>query len=686
MAFLIMALISCTPAIEDKDPNVRFAAIDKINNQELLAKIALEDKDTLVSYAAIEKLSSQTLIAKVALKSTKWWAREIAVIKLNDQEVLAKVAIGDEETLVRKAAVDKLTSQTIISKVAFNEKDPDIRKVAVKKLTEQSELAKIAEYDNDDSVRLEAAEKLPADHQLHKIILATEDDVKIQTNQLLLFKIAKLAHSSFASSDAIEKLNDQVLLAKLGIENKYNDLELKSIKLALQDKRIQLRFPGIKYNFYRSEIGPQRYIGLHEVLIKGERITIKLIQNGKTIAEATWSTSWPDSLNRQFGDSSSNEFWSANISIEDLFKKLFRLRNFTSEDLVELCHSGIEEIRIGAVANLSDQTMLVEIAKNDTNSEVRKVAAEKLPANHQLRHVILASKKEIEEQRDQQLLVKIAQFGVDSDIRKAAVEKIIDEELLLKLIQESRDSNIRCSAIKKLDPRSAAIEATLVKLALENMDSDIPECSISRLIDWAPMPSLIRPLMPKFALEAKSSTVRYEAVGELNDQSAITRVALEDKDSNVRKRAIEKLEDQRILARILIEDKNQSNREAAFKDFTGWEFLPLLNQGLLKKFTIECKDKWNRIKAIGMLSDQVSLSKIALEDEDSFVRDAATGNINNQEVLNKIAAEDEDRAVRITAVWKITNQEILSKIAKTDKDYSVQEAAKGRIEALRFLK
>ena len=82
---LIASLAGCGPRLDSKDPKVRLAAVEKLTDEAMLAKVALEDESWDVRRTSIEKLTDQALLAKVAVEATDWTVRKIAITKLTDQ-------------------------------------------------------------------------------------------------------------------------------------------------------------------------------------------------------------------------------------------------------------------------------------------------------------------------------------------------------------------------------------------------------------------------------------------------------------------------------------------------------------------------------------------------------------------------------------------------------------------------
>ena len=262
------------------------------------------------------------------------------------------------------------------------------------------------------------------------------------------------------------------------------------IELAILEPRIQSRLPNLKcvsntsqttrgYVRYYPRFGPPPLPGsTADLLVYGENVTIKLEKDDRTLAEASWSTVFPPSIN----PATPPAFLGAEVRGEDLMAKLLHLSVFTPDDLAELAHSSIPEVRSGAAANLIDQGLLGKLA------------------------------------RDKVLVV-----------RKAAVGNLTDQETLAKVVAEDKDPGIHKVAVKNLTD-----QAVLAKLATGTEDRDTRRSAVDKLTDQA--------ILAKVATQDKDWFVRIAAVRKLTDHSVLSKIATDDSDGTVRKAAVEKLQ------------------------------------------------------------------------------------------------------------------------------------------------
>lgn len=169
-------------------PDIRYAALKRLNDQTVLTQVALMDSKEHIRRFAADKITDPILLEKVVtntgdlsislrllyklpdaalseselknLCSNEYETRRDAVERLRNQRMLAEVARKDENLKIRQRAVEKLCDSAALAEVALNEKDGYTRGIATKKLTDQTVLAEIARRDKNEFVRGEAVEKL----------------------------------------------------------------------------------------------------------------------------------------------------------------------------------------------------------------------------------------------------------------------------------------------------------------------------------------------------------------------------------------------------------------------------------------------------------------------------------------------------------------------------------------------
>ena len=398
------------------------------------------------------------------------------------------------------------------------------------------------------------------------------------------------------------------------------------IRLAIREPRINARFPGLECD---AEVSPIRHAytwqsafrpfgasGSEEVVL-GEEVTINLRQGGTSLIKRTWSTNFPYTIQPPVPT-----VLPAEVTGEDLMVGLLSRSALTPEDLTELVHSRIPEVRIGAAANLTDQTVLTTVALQDKEPSVRVAAVRKLT--------------------DQALLAKFVLQDKEPGVRIAAVKKLTDQVLLAKVALQDKEPDVRiaASAARQLLVESVTDQASLTKLVGKDEDFGVRRGAIEKLTDQA--------LLATLASEDQDSLVRLAAVKKLTDHAVLAKVALQDKEPDVRLAAVKELTDQTALATVVSEDNNLLVRLAAVEKLT--------DQTLLAKLANEDKHDMVRKAVVERLTDQAVLATVALQDKSVDVRIAAVKKLTDQAVLAKVASEDSDSFVRYVAAQRISRR------------------------------
>ncbi len=129
--------------------------------------------DPVVRVAAVGGLTDEKVLTALVQTDESADVRRAALQKLNDQDVLAEVAQG--ESLLNLEALVRLNDTRLLVRVAQRATSPAVRQNAVGRIGDKIVLQQIAAFDPHEAVRREAELKnLDTDlrHQLLKITLA----------------------------------------------------------------------------------------------------------------------------------------------------------------------------------------------------------------------------------------------------------------------------------------------------------------------------------------------------------------------------------------------------------------------------------------------------------------------------------------------------------------------------------
>ena len=245
-------------ARDGKDNSVREAAIDRLNDANLLADFVLNDSDVrywsfcrlkelrdekalakVVTkqssldlkyiYESMDLIQDQSLLEQIAKTALREEARRNAVRKLNDQSVLRDIALRDPNATVRAAAAQFMTDSDALAKVAAEDSDPKVRRIAVSNehMADVALLGRLALKDKDEDVRKAAvmSKYLTDSHVLTQYALH-EPEKSNRFDALLhhtlddeedLKKIIRETEDGNIRTHAVGQLRDPALLAEIAL-------------------------------------------------------------------------------------------------------------------------------------------------------------------------------------------------------------------------------------------------------------------------------------------------------------------------------------------------------------------------------------------------------------------------------------------------------------------------------------
>ncbi|MBW1841738.1 MAG: HEAT repeat domain-containing protein [Deltaproteobacteria bacterium] len=181
--------------------------------------------------------------------------------------------------------------------------------------------------------------------------------------------------------------------------------------------------------------------------------------------------------------------------------------------------------RSRAVRRLKDPEVLKQIAQNDVDPNVRRLAQDTLA---DLETLARAAKWVVEESGvEQNALAQIAQSDPDEKVRYLAVEKLNDQKDLSRLSQ-----------LSQVGPNSTAGALS---------ESILPEQEV----------------LGQIAQQDPDVKVRYLAVNQLNDQNMLIKIAQNEPDEKIRYTAVNKLTDPNVLSQIAQNDPEEKIRYLA---------------------------------------------------------------------------------------------------------------------------
>ncbi len=235
------------------------------------------------------------------------------------------------------------------------------------------------------------------------------------------------------------------------------------------------------------------------------------------------------------------------------------------------------EIRMAAIAHLTDKVQLMNFAEKDKEKLIQKVAKLGLMGEADL--------------------VKIALEEPDAYVRNFAIKRIENQAILEDIAKNSRDDGARLEASKKL-----INEDQLKELAVQDQSLFVRVEVLHKIQD--------QDFLANAAKTDANWRIRRAAIENIKNMDLLLTIAMEDKDWAVAARAIETLDENRLEAFV-----NSSNDFSLIQLAAG----KIKNQALLEKIARSGSRPYVRIAAIGNLFDHKLAEEIARQDADPQV-------------------------------------------------------------------
>ena len=124
-------LLKLVKSAEDKQ--IRYGAVDRITDQTTLYELSQTSKDSTVRLRAVYHVTDRAVLQSF-LNDRDTDIRRAAILTFNDQGLLEDMAMNDNDRFWRERAVECLTDQETLTRLTQSAKDYDVRCIAYSKL------------------------------------------------------------------------------------------------------------------------------------------------------------------------------------------------------------------------------------------------------------------------------------------------------------------------------------------------------------------------------------------------------------------------------------------------------------------------------------------------------------------------------------------------------------------------
>lgn len=228
----------------DVSPKVQRAALNRLNDIQVIASVAQEHTDPGLRTIAEKKLA-QALIQINGTNLTETEVRLVQTIKSND--VRRQIAEQANAPELRLAAIDKLSQQGLLGDLLMTESDPTVQNAILDKISQESTLKRLLKKLSQKQPALKQAidEKLnlkrPADSKILAEQLCKQlEDVVLKKQQLDLADIeSQWQQLSEVPDNLTTRYQGALNTAKLTLDSSYRDTFLQQQKKLRQQQALK---------------------------------------------------------------------------------------------------------------------------------------------------------------------------------------------------------------------------------------------------------------------------------------------------------------------------------------------------------------------------------------------------------------------------------------------------------------
>ena len=225
-------------AHESKDPEVRLKAVEKLDDQVLLAEMARSDSSPRVRKAAGTKLTDQELLVDVALNGKEIDARIAAVERIDSQAKLAEIIKVRKNFKLMGACFARITDRGVLDAIA---NDPaynmSARRTAIEHFADGSFLDKMSGA-ADKGEKPKTPEEIDALIDRHGGVRLARAMWKFRGSRNAVLALGEIMHRGGEAGDVALEYLAQILAHANEEISRLAHVQLKTIKSAEQLGRL----------------------------------------------------------------------------------------------------------------------------------------------------------------------------------------------------------------------------------------------------------------------------------------------------------------------------------------------------------------------------------------------------------------------------------------------------------------
>lgn len=475
---------------------VAVKAMELINDKEFLRDVCLNYPDSHLRLATINRISDESILSRDELSSLLEKMllndQDDFVLKsvcenpcLDNQEVLIEVAKSSGNDLLRRQAVRKITDERVLTDFALNDKNPYIRREAIQNpnLINIDVICEVIRSDFDEFNRIMAIYKIPNKESLLDIVY-------MESLNPRLYEINKNANFSLEDyfSEVLE--NDSDEYERCIAVNFIKDKDVLE-NIVLNESDVDIRADAIKNDNFTNQHILEKLISresspkiLFEAVSKlqNEDTLIEYINNNLEYSESIVKAISKVNNLEVLEELSTHPDSRIRLSV---VKRISKLKNNEMALLKIALTENDEETCLEAINSMNDRNDLIDVADKRQEINIRISALNLIKTKRLLDNYRGLMCNSLTDLPFESALKNMALNDGDLEIRKIATSKLNDKSDLEEIISigdataqvAQKRLNTLFEDIKRID------NDVILKELVNCLDKDVSDMAQATLDD-----------------------------------------------------------------------------------------------------------------------------------------------------------------------------------------------------------
>lgn len=540
--------------LNDDVARVCICAMSQIKDTDFLTDECLNNPNSHLRLAILNRIFDESLLSenelsqlleKILLNDPNSYVLKTALEKAKsvNHDVLVKILKANDDEVIIKEALKKLADEKLLADFALNHPTAHIRLAAIQNpnLRDINTIYKIIVCDENELNRMIATGKIEDADSLVKIIYKPDSYPflgEISRNILIPLNDYFLNHFNETGCYIdVLFIEDGDFLDKLVLNE--NDAKIKAFAI----KNKNFRNDKILENLIKNESSPEILL---EVVskIKNDELLRQYIENHLKYEDVTVKAV------SQINDLKFLEKLSEDNDSRIRFEAVKRISDMKNTD--DLLHKIAltepdETIAATAVEAIDSRNNLIDIADFRCEKNIRAAALKKIKTKRLLKNYLYCIQKSIHDVPFERVLRDIALNDDDLEIRKIATSKLNDKDVLDKIIAKNDEtSQIAQKRVNTLfDDIKFLNSITVLEKLIDSGDSDISKVANITLEDL------------------KTWESRISQINEIDEINSLKDIALNDFNYFVRSEAEGRLE--KLLFNVRLNEVGTKENQDKFR-------------------------------------------------------------------------------------------------------------------------